>query len=584
MDRKLIGVTLMWVIAAAIVFPDTAFAQLAERRFFQTLHPYEEFSPLGENRPQFGAALAIRDDTALVGMPAEASGGAVAIYDREGRGWRRIGFLPCPDERACESVHSIAMRDNIAVVGTPGTVLVFRREREQWAFKARIGAPQPGLQGFPNPGSIRYQDGIVTAGATTATERGVVFAFELSPAATLARTSHFSARDATAGDRFGSHVSMSVDGIIVGAPGARRGASNDGVGAAYVFRLQSGAWVQTQKLVPADAALGFGEALAIDKGVLLIGAPEEARGAVYEFRKAAGIWRQQSKFRPSLAQYASYRDFGREIVMWGDRAVIAATETSPVTPAEALAFEYGMVSTGIQPISFARRRSPGAIALSNNMLGFGGPFESADPEIGHVALYDLGAGLPPPSFCATAPTGPGHFCDDFESGTAEKWQPVDGTWTVDNAEYVGRAGNDRCGTGFSSNETLVRNLQATDVDISLEMRSIQRVDKGIILRSTSPENQIELNFLADGFNLLIVQHLIDCQLTLLHAVGVPHQLGEIIRVRARLVGQRLQVWVNGRQVLDGLFPFRTARGAVGMSVITDLGYSVFDNVRVDVLR
>jgi hypothetical protein len=116
------------------------------------------------------------------------------------------------------------------------------------------------------------------------------------------------------------------------------------------------------------------------------------------------------------------------------------------------------------------------------------------------------------------------------------------------------------------------------------MHSIQRVDKGLVLRSTDPGNQIELNFLAAPYNTLAIQHSIDCEQAYLSFVPFEHQLGEIIRVRVRLVGQRLRVWVNGRSLVDGEYPFRVTAGRVGVAVISDLGYSVFDNVRVEVLR
>lgn len=571
---------------------------LPSRRPFQMLHPYEEWSPIGDNRPNFGAAIAIRGGTALVGMPTHLETvGGVAAFRRMGRGWQRVNNLPCPDQ-ACEGVHSIAMRDNVAVVGTRRSILVFREEQQEWKLKALIDAPEAGLEQFPLPGSINYQDRIITAGAQPLdNEPGAVFVFELTSAAQLTRTSKLMASDGIAGDRFGASVSMSIDGIIVGAPGAMRTPSASERGAAYVFRRTSGNWIETQKLLAGDEALGFGEALAINNGVMLIGAPQEdpvdettsgysASGAVYEFRKSGGLWRQRSKFRPSPIAYAQYRNFGSDIVMSRDRAIITAKSGSDAQTNEAVAVEYRIDPAGLQAQSRTEWVNGGGVALFNNILALGGPFESAYPQIGHVALYDLSS-LPEGSdFCATQPIGPNQFCDDFEDGAAEEWEPIGGTWTVERNVYSGRAGAevDQCSTGFSSNESLIRELQATDVDVTLEMHSIQRVDKALVLRSTDPGNQIELNFLTAGYNVLAIQHSIDCVQEYLSFVPFEHQLGEIIKVRVRLVGQRLQVWVNGSPLVDGEYPVRITAGRVGVAVISDLGYSVFDNVRVDVLR
>lgn len=579
---------------AAVYDASSASSVLSERRLFQTLHPYDESFPLGDNRPQFGAAVAIRGETALVALPAYSNTGAVAIYRRVGRGWQRVNYLPCP-EQACEGVHSIAMRDNVAVIGARNTLLVFREERQEWVLKARIDPPESGFE-FPTSGSINYQDGIVTAAARPEDGgHGVVYVFELSNSATPRRTSKLQASDGIAGDGFGSSVSLSIDGVVIGAPGALRSEGDTARGAAYLFRLRSGEWTQTDKFLPPDRAEGFGTELAINKGVILIAAPEAdivddmgagsaAGGAVYEYRRRGEAWEPGSKFRLSPIDYRSYRDFGKHIVMSGNRAIVAATGTSDEGTDETIAVEYLISPSDLTAHSIVRRPGEGGLALFNNVLALGGPFELDEPTIGHVALYNLQAPLVSQPFCATQPMRPGSVCEDFDEGNAENWQPVDGTWFVQHDEYVARAGNDRCGTGFSSNESLIGGLQATDVDMSLEMRSIQRVDKGIILRSIDPSNQIELNILAAPYNILYIGQLIDCQSQQYYSVPIEHQLGEVIKVRVRLVGQRLMIWVNGRSILDGEFPFFMRQGAVGMTVITDLGYAVFDNVRVDVLR
>jgi hypothetical protein len=175
----------------------------------------------------------------------------------------------------------------------------------------------------------------------------------------------------------------------------------------------------------------------------------------------------------------------------------------------------------------------------------------------------------------------GFFCDDFSSGTAGQWEPQVGTWTVEDGEYVGEGTFDRT-TCSGLQGTLIRNLEASNVDIRVDMRSIQRVDKGIILRSNGPDNQIELNFRADPFGDLVVQQLVDCKQTLLldiFQVLIPHQVGETIHTRVKLIRNHLQVWINGGLVLNRSFPFTATRGGVGLTTI-DGGITAFDNVEV----
>jgi hypothetical protein len=588
---------LLWSMCTIALTAATAtLADVPERRPAQTVHPYPESFPLGDDRPHFGAVVAVRNDTALVGAPTHMFGGGVWSYVRTPWFWRRDSELPCP-EHACDLVHSITLRDGFAVVGASDAVLIFRKELGAWRLKQHILPPEPDLLQFGHGQSVRYHDRVVTATAfPQGNEPGAVYVFELSTAGKVVRRQRLSARGATGGDGFGASVAISGQGIIVGAPDA---APN---GATYVFRRIDGQWLQKQTLRPGNATSpgGFGLAVAIDQGVLLIGAPNAERsggpnagfaagGTVYEFAVSNGVWLPRGKFRPSQSEYGSYTDFGRDIVMFGGRAMIAARPVPFVLPGRSIAFEYLLAAEGNQLVSFTQRESQGGMALFNNMFALGAP-NSPEAGIGHVGVYDLKAPLQTQPFCAGVVQGPNAFCDDFENGTAERWQPVDGTWRVVDREYVGRAGVDRCSTGFSSNESLIRHLDAADVDVRVQMRSIQRVDKGVILRSTSPGNQIELNFLADPYNALAIQEVVNCELRIYQILsgigiaGIHHELGEIVNIRIRLAGQRLQVWMKGQLVLDGSFPFRATRGSVGLSVITDLGYSVFDNVRVNVLR
>jgi hypothetical protein len=186
----------------------------------------------------------------------------------------------------------------------------------------------------------------------------------------------------------------------------------------------------------------------------------------------------------------------------------------------------------------------------------------------------------PPSQISTAADCNADFCDDFSDA---KWNPQGGLWEVADNEYAGTGVQDACNTGFSSNETLVRDLSARDVELRVDMRSLERVDKGIVLRSTGPSDQVELNFRAAPFSDLVVQEVIACDLHLLSFDPLPHEMGQTINVQVRLVGDILKVWMDGELVLERCYDFRASSGAVGLAVIND-GVSAFDNVQVDVLN
>lgn len=190
------------------------------------------------------------------------------------------------------------------------------------------------------------------------------------------------------------------------------------------------------------------------------------------------------------------------------------------------------------------------------------------------------------------------MCFDFtDPSEASSWMPDGGTWTVVNGQYVamGPADPVTCvNAGSFITASLVDNFSAADVRVHVEMTSIDRPDKVIVLRSRDSGDRIELNFIAYyeyGGNLLggelVVQELVNCQQSFLVPVGtisVPHNIGDTITVDLELVGTELTVDVDGSQVFDGaLTTVATDPGGVGVGVITS-ATTVFDDFWVEALN
>ena len=176
------------------------------------------------------------------------------------------------------------------------------------------------------------------------------------------------------------------------------------------------------------------------------------------------------------------------------------------------------------------------------------------------------------------------LCDTFNSGAASRWQPVGGNWTVENLKYVGRGKADVCGTGISSNESLIRELQASDVDVQADIRSFAGSARAFVLRSTGPGNQIELYIVGEQ-SAVLVQELRNCQPTIQQWLYFPVRFRSKVTAhfRAQLLGDYLRVWMNDHLYIEFELPFTSTRGAVGVGV-SDGESAAFDNVRIDVLR
>ncbi len=136
------------------------------------------------------------------------------------------------------------------------------------------------------------------------------------------------ASDAGAGDEFGEAVA--IDGGVA-VVGARLDDDVDtDAGAAYVYRPTGTTWGGEVKLFAADAEAGdeFGGAVAIDGDVILVGAPEDTHGgntgagSAYVFRWDGFSWTQEQKLTASDA--AANDVFGGAVAIDGDLAVVAA--------------------------------------------------------------------------------------------------------------------------------------------------------------------------------------------------------------------------------------------------------------------
>lgn len=145
------------------------------------------------------------------------------------------------------------------------------------------------------------------------------------------------ASDAAAGDAFGFAVACSADTIAVGAlfadlPGPAGSTLTD-AGAVYLFEKRSDGWQATQKLTAVDAAASdaFGFALSLSRDGLLIGAPYVDQppptplpdvGAAYVYSRGSAGFAVDSKL---LARAGAASDFfGRAVALSGETALIGA--------------------------------------------------------------------------------------------------------------------------------------------------------------------------------------------------------------------------------------------------------------------
>jgi len=151
-----------------------------------------------------------------------------------------------------------------------------------------------------------------------------------APAANIPTVQKVVAFDGGAREYFGSSVALSGDIAIIGAPFATVN-GQEAQGAVYVFKRVGGIWTQTQKLVASDGATfdEFGQAIALlDGKTIVITAPlakvngHTWAGAAYVFTFAGGAWVEKQKLVPADA--ATNGTFGKSIALTGNYVLIGA--------------------------------------------------------------------------------------------------------------------------------------------------------------------------------------------------------------------------------------------------------------------
>lgn len=185
----------------------------------------------------FGTAVAVDDETVLVGAPYATPGeeqtGAVYAFERVNEQWQRQTVLaPEDSDEVGLFGQSVALDRGTAVIGSPGTgggkgsAYVFEQSGREWIQRARVTAPGAGPE-----------------------------------------------------DAFGQSVALGGGIAVVGAPEANE------TGRAYVFRAQDG-WAGSLRLVPRDPHedAAFGSAVALSASTALVGSPVfNATSAAYLF-------------------------------------------------------------------------------------------------------------------------------------------------------------------------------------------------------------------------------------------------------------------------------------------------------------
>ena len=270
---------------------------------------------------EFGYAVAIDGDTAVVGMPGEDSpdnSGAAFVFTRD-QGTGKWSPSPVARLRASD----------------PGT---------QYRFGLSVAVHEDTSNG----------DTIVVGAPDHSSSKGAAYVFS-EPSGGWANdvgedhateTARFLASDGAAADEFGNSVAVVGNTIVVGA--YLDDDNGDSSGSAYVFDEPSGGWAndtdsddadgefdhttETLKLSGSSGSDNFGRSVAIDGDTIVVGASgdDSGTGSAFVFIKPATGWANSSgtEVAKLTAYFGSGSDggdrFGRSVAIDGGTIVVGA--------------------------------------------------------------------------------------------------------------------------------------------------------------------------------------------------------------------------------------------------------------------
>ena len=368
------------------------------------LRTFEAQNPVAEGA--FGSMVAASDGLLYVGAPGDQPiglGGVGAVYVFDVATGVLTHIVPAPDPDAS----TMPVGGGPAGPGVPQSTssrpdaMGFGRALATVGDRILVGAPDSSVDGLAGAGAVYVFD---TQGTLIRTVR------EISPHANAS---------------FGASVAMIGDILFVGAPGAPAGGV-DGAGDVQAFDARTGAWLRTlSSALPAEGA-DFGAVVGEIDGALFVGAPGdralgiEGAGAVYLFEVESAALRKI--ISPPTA--APWLGFGRAVGVLAGNLLVGADGAGPDQSGKAYL---------IDPVTFAIRttfeptiaRGGGhfgfALAAIGPAVAIGEPAFGVTSGSGRVYLFDLapqptgggprrlptnggGQPAPPAESCAPAPT------------------------------------------------------------------------------------------------------------------------------------------------------------------------------------
>lgn len=225
------------------------------------------------NYDGFGSALAIAENTLVVGANGTAPSGAVYVFEKTNGTWSETGELGAIQNYVNGNYGgAVAISKDQIVVGSPsnadGGALIFEKQTNgTWSEQQRLVSPSGFNRGYGGAVSISGNRVIVGDLSYGDLEygQGQTFIYEKIYDGSWSQIQTLSASDGYEGDYFGDALAMNNNRIVV-----NMSVDQADTGWLYVFHKQGGSWTETHILTDLESAtLDFGYHVAVQGNLIV---------------------------------------------------------------------------------------------------------------------------------------------------------------------------------------------------------------------------------------------------------------------------------------------------------------------------
>lgn len=288
---------------------------------------------------QFGSAVAIKGELAVVGAPFDnnpgADSGSAYVFGLVGTTWIQEQKLTPSDGAAGDRFGVSVAIDGVTIVvgaslddspgaANSGSAYVFTQNGTTWTQQQKLTAGDGAAQDqFGNSVAISGNTVVATAFQDDAplANSGSAYVF-LRVGTTWSLQQKLTTSDAATNDRLGFSAGIDNDTIVLGAQDDDSPTFNSG--SAYVFVRAGTTWSQQQRLTASDGASNdlFGHSVGISGQTIVVGAiwDDDAgadSGSAYVFLRSGTTWTQQQKL--TAGDGAAGDMFGESVAISADR-------------------------------------------------------------------------------------------------------------------------------------------------------------------------------------------------------------------------------------------------------------------------